>query len=203
MIPEWLENHLYQDLRLSPPSERRQVLIKEMQALSEQKIHCLNCPGTCCTMSANSMQITPLEALDILMSLQISSANLEEVRQKLKENIQHYRLDHEISLGKKSHSHLRKTYTCPFFIPGPKGCSIKRELKPYGCLGFNPRLENDNGSQCQSNQTLLENREQNFSEQEMKANAYLKEKLNLYWNKLEIPKAVLALLDKFSSSSLK
>jgi len=190
-----LEKKIYDDLKTIPPKKRRELLIREMANLTDKNIHCFKCTGTCCTMSANSMQITPLEALDILLSLNISAENAIKFKENMKENIKHYRLDNEISLGKKAHTHLRKTYTCPFFVPGPKGCTIKKELKPYGCLGFNPRLEEDNGSQCHSDFNLLEAREVSHLPNETDANAYIKNLYQLNWNKLEIPKAVLVLLE--------
>lgn len=193
-----LKHHLYTELKTTLPKERRIQLIEEMKELSDQKIHCYNCTGTCCTMNANSMQVTPLEAFEMVLSLDINESNLEEIKKLLNENIQHYRLDHEIFLGKKAHTNLRKTYTCPFFIPGPKGCTIKKELKPYGCLGFNPKLENDNGTNCHSNQTLLGIRESKNSECELKANEYLKKEFQIYWSKMEIPKAILFLLEKIT-----
>lgn len=183
-------------MKTNSPKERREQLILEMSNLTQKEIHCFNCSGTCCTMSANSMQVTPLEAFEIILSLDVTNENVTEIKTALKQNIHNYRLDHEISLGKKAHSHLRKTYTCPFFIPGPKGCSIKKELKPYGCLGFNPRIENDNGSHCHSDFNLLEKRERNEIAGENSANDFLKKEFNLTWTKLEIPKAVLTLLDK-------
>ncbi|MGZ3788717.1 MAG: hypothetical protein ACXVLQ_09355 [Bacteriovorax sp.] len=195
-----LQQFLYEDLKIQGPKERRHLLIEEMSSLTEKEIHCFHCTGTCCTMSANSMQITPLEALEIILSLNVSVETLPELKLKLQKNIQDYRLDHEIFLGKKNLSHLRKTYTCPFFSPGPKGCTIKKELKPYGCLGFNPRFENDNGSQCHSDFNLLERREKEQLRDEDLACDYLKKELGLQWNKLEIPKAVLALLDKLELS---
>lgn len=191
-----IKDHLYNELGTTLPAERRRDLIFEMKKLSNVNVHCFNCKGTCCTMSANSMQITPLEAFEMLLSLEITAENVEEIRQRLKENILHYRLDHEISLGKKAHSHLRKTYTCPFFVPGPKGCTIKKEFKPYGCLGFNPKLENDNGSSCHSDQILLEKRDNENLAGEEEANLYLKKEFQIYWTKLEIPKALLHLIDK-------
>lgn len=191
-----LKDHLYNELGTKLPDERRRDLILEMKKLSDVKVHCFNCTGTCCTMSANSMQITPLEAFEMILSLDVTAETANDLRQKLKENIHHYRLDHEISLGKKAHSHLRKTYTCPFFVPGPKGCTIKKELKPYGCLGFNPKLENDNGSTCHSDQSLLEKRNDENSLSEDAANDFFKKEFQIYWTKLEIPKAMLHLLDK-------
>lgn len=191
-----LQHSLYQTLKTHSPRERRQSLITEMAGLTDQKIHCFNCSGTCCTFSANSMQITPIEAFEIIISLEIKNEDLSEIKAKLKKIILDYRLDHEIFLGKKKNSLLRKTYTCPFFVAGPKGCTIKKDLKPYGCLGFNPRIEDDNGGQCLSNIELLENREETERDNEALANTFLKRELQLEWEKIEIPKAVLILLEK-------
>lgn len=191
-----LKNSLYQKLAIRSGRERRQILLNEMAILANQKIHCFNCSGTCCTYSANSMQITPIEAFEIILSLEVTQENLAELKAKLQKNIQDFRLDHEIFLGKKNNSLLRKSYTCPFFVVGSKGCTIKKDLKPYGCLGFNPRMENDNGSQCLSNTGHLEIREKSEIKNEDQANFYLKKELQLDWVKLEIPKAVLALIEK-------
>lgn len=191
-----LQHSLYQTLDTHSPRERRESLIAEMAGLTDQKILCFNCNGTCCTFSANSIQITPIEAFEIILSLEIKNEDLSEIKTKLKKSIQDYRLDHEIFLGRKKNSLLRKTYTCPFFVAGPKGCTIKKELKPYGCLGFNPRIEDDNGGQCLSNIKLLENREETERDNEDLANIFLKRELQLEWEKIEIPKAVLILLEK-------
>lgn len=193
-----LKARIYDELKTQLPRVRRNRLIEEMKQLSEKKIHCFQCSGTCCTMSANSMQITPLEAFEMILSLDINENNLQEIRQKLQDNINHYRLDHEISLGKKAQSHLRKTYTCPFFVPGPKGCTIKKELKPYGCLGFNPRQEAETGTNCHSDFELLEKRENENFPTEARANEFLKNHFQIYWTKLEIPKAMLILLNKMT-----
>ncbi len=196
MTLQEIKNSLYQTMKTGSPRERRDQLITEMAKLNSQEIHCYNCTGSCCTMSANSMQVTPLEAFEIILSLQVTNSNLSELRNLLQTNIKNYRLDHEIFLGKKTPPHLRKTYTCPFFVPGAKGCSIKKELKPYGCLGFNPKIENDNGSQCHSDLNLLTSRQENQKSNEDRANEYLKNHFQLDWQKLEIPKAVLSLLNK-------
>lgn len=187
---------VYQENASASAYARRNLLIQEMAKLSGAKIDCFNCTGTCCTYQANSMQITPIEAFEILVSLEASVINAQEIRELLKKNIQDYRLDHELFVGKKNIL-LRKTYTCPFFIPGPKGCTIKKELKPYGCLGFNPRIAGDNGSKCLSDIDLLKKREAEQLIDEEKINQHLKIELNLDWDKLEIPKATLKLLDIF------
>jgi len=196
MTLQEIENSLYQTLDIATPLKRREQLITEMAKLNAQEIHCYKCTGTCCTKSANSMQVTPLEAFEIILSLQVNAESIGDLRNLLQENIKNYRLDHEIFLGKKANQHLRKTYTCPFFIPGPKGCSIKKELKPYGCLGFNPKTQNDNGSQCYSDLNLLAIRLENQKIDEDRANEFLIDHFQLDWQKLEIPKAVLNLLNK-------
>lgn len=191
-----LQHSLYEKLKIRSGRQRRQILIDEMETLTNKKVHCFNCSGTCCTFSANSMQITPIEAFEIILSLEVSPEQLPEIKKNLQTTILNYRLDHEIFLGKKVNSLLRKTYTCPFFVQGSKGCTIKKDLKPYGCLGFNPRIENDNGSQCHSNTELLENRQMTEQEYEEEANNFLRTELKLTWIKLEIPKAVLEIIEK-------
>jgi len=141
------------DLNIDPNSNaqsRRSMLISAMAELEEKKFHCMNCVGTCCTFVANSMQITPLEALEIMEGLNLNRTQAEELKMRLQDTILHYRLDQELSIGKKAISQLRRTYTCPFFTPGPLGCSLSRSIKPYGCLAFNPKIEDDNGSKCTS-----------------------------------------------------
>lgn len=196
LLLDEIRNILYQKLKTNSPKERRKLLIDEMTGLTNNKIHCFNCTGTCCTYSANSMQISPLEAFEIILSLEVTSENVVEIKNKLKKNIQDFRLNHEIFLGKKINPLLRKTYTCPFFVESAKGCTIKKELKPYGCLGFNPRIENDNGSHCQSNVEILKDREETTHYTEENANTFLRDELLLDWKKLEIPKAVLIILEK-------
>lgn len=194
-----LEKLIYVDMKIPSGRARRALLIDEMSALSSAKIDCFNCNGTCCTFSANSMQVTPIEAFEILLSLEITDENVHDLKTRLLKNIGDYRLEHEIFLGKKGHTFLRKTYTCPFFTPGPKGCSIKKDLKPYGCLGFNPKTPGDSGSQCLSNINLLEARENMHQKDEEEINAFLREHLGLNWVKLEIPKALLSLIEKLGA----
>jgi hypothetical protein len=193
-----LKNSLYHKLGIPEGAKRRGLLINEMENLANKNIHCLVCSGNCCTFSANSMQITPIEAFEIILSLDLNKENSYQLKNKLQQNIVEYRLDHEIYLGKKNHSnsHLRKTYSCPFFIAGSKGCTIKKKFKPYGCLGFNPRTPNDNGSQCHLNTSLMEAREELELKIENVANDFIKKELQLNWTKMEIPKAVLAIIEK-------
>ena len=107
----------------------------------------------------------------------------------------HTRLNIELSDGHGRR--MRKTYSCPFYNKGDKGCSISRSMKPYGCLAFNPSREDANGEEgCFSMTSLLENREDIFSLKENKCNLFLKEKLGLWWDKIEIPTALLEIHKK-------
>lgn len=174
--------------------ERRQQLIDEMQQLEGKTIHCFTCPGTCCTSQANSMQITPIEALEILTSLDLKDT--AQLKKQMLQTIAQYRLDVEIYTGKKNSAGLRKTYTCPFFMNGSKGCSLSRAHKPYGCLGFNPKSSDDNGQTCASNISLLESRDELFLSQEDRANQKIREDLKLDWTKKSIPEALLDIINK-------
>lgn len=184
----------------SSPLARRSSLIDAMKNLEEAKINCFTCSGTCCTYVANSMQITPLEALEILDSLNLdSSDNSAEISliAKLSQTVTDYRLDQELMTGKKGVQNFRRTYTCPFFTSGSKGrglCGLSRSSKPYGCLAFNPRIEEDNGGQCSSDVQLSENRESEFNSFEEHANNIIRKKYNIHWKKLDIPRALLFFL---------
>lgn len=173
-----------------------------MQELEGKTIHCFTCPGTCCTQAANSMLITPIEALEILAGLNIESFDeyaLQSLKDRLNETIKSYRLNVEIYTGKKNVSEFRKTYTCPFFNNGALGCGLSRSSKPYGCLGFNPKTSEDNGKSCSSNTALLENRENEFIKTEDSANAQIRKDLGLYWTKQNIPQALLDVLEKIKN----
>jgi Fe-S-cluster containining protein len=192
------------DLNIDPTSNahsRRSLLISAMANLEGKKIHCMNCTGTCCTFVANSMQITPLEALEILEGLQLTPESEQELRTKLQETVRNYRLDQELATGKRGISTLRRTYTCPFFTPGPKGCSLSRTIKPYGCLAFNPKIEGDNGSACASDIPLLEKRENENVTFETEANKKISEAYKLSWTKMDLPRALLFFLDQMKSNA--
>jgi Fe-S-cluster containining protein len=136
---------------LSSSENRRDIILKNMQALIANDIHCQGCPGTCCTFRANSMQITPQEGRDILHHLQIQQDDLKLWQSRWQNCIEEFRLDVELCQGARA---LRKTYTCPFFSGGPHGCQLPPEVKPYGCLAFNPqtsqRNEENQGIDCQT-----------------------------------------------------
>lgn len=192
---------LYASHGLFSANERRVNLIGEMQRLEDKNVTCLNCPGACCTSQANSMQISPIEALEILQALQVDQFNVEELynfKKLMNQTISDFRLDVEIYTGKKKSSVLRKNYTCPFFNNGSLGCGLSRSAKPYGCLGFNPKRNNDFGKSCSSNTELLENREQSFQMQENLVNTQIRLDLNLTWIKQNIPQALLDIVNKLS-----
>ena len=171
---------------------RRQLLLKEMDTLKGKDVSCAECSGTCCTASANSMLITPLEALDLYCFL-IKEERLNDASLRLCQDIvNEYRLDKDFMQGKRSF--FRRTYTCPFFKEGAKGCSIAPEFKPYGCLGFNAKISGANGeSGCESNVHLLQEREKTYLDLETEINWKLKERLGLGWEKRAIPLALLEL----------
>ena len=188
-------NNLYEKKGLLSSHDRRIALIKEMQLLEGKTIHCFTCPGTCCTSQANSMQITPIEALEILESLhidQFTPTQMSNFKEKMNQTIAAYRLNFETYTGKKHTSVLRKSYTCPFFNNGSLGCGLSRSSKPYGCLGFNPKTSDDNGKSCSSN---IE-REESFHSNEDLVNAHVKLELNLHWTKQNIPLALLDIINR-------
>jgi Fe-S-cluster containining protein len=190
---------IYVQHDLQSSAERRSELIKEMEQLEGKTIHCYTCPGTCCTAQANSMQITPIEALEILQGLKVdewSPADKDKFTQHMMATVSLYRLDKEVYTGKKNSSSLRKNYTCPFFNNGSLGCGLSRSIKPYGCLGFNPKAAEDNGQSCASNTELLQSRDETFMSAEDNANSSIQNDLNLYWKKLNIPEALLEILKK-------
>lgn len=191
--------HIYESRNIPTSLPRRLDLINEMKSLEGKTIHCFSCPGTCCTSQANSMQITPIEALEILAGLN-SDEWTDEVRlefiKRMEQNILDYRLNVEIYTGKKNTSALRKTYTCPFFNNGSLGCGLSRSVKPYGCLGFNPKASDDNGKTCASNSELLSVREETFKSSEDHTNQFISDDLKLSWKKLSIPQALIDILNR-------
>jgi Fe-S-cluster containining protein len=190
-------DHIYDQFSLNHGAERRRPLISEMDDLGAEKVNCYSCSGKCCTYMANSVQIDPLQTLELLDFLIIEKRWNNETRKTLEQNIIDFRLDNEILLGRGKA--LRRYYTCPFFVGGGKGCSIDPKSKPYGCLGFNPSVENaEEGNGCHSNRSLLEAREDQFQSLEEKANQYLKRELNIYWEKKPIPVALLELASLLS-----
>jgi Fe-S-cluster containining protein len=175
-------------------SMRRQRLLDEMDRAEANGVSCKGCAGTCCTYEANSMMVTPWEALELLHYLQSHSLLTETLRAKLEETVRTYRLDHAPGNGKRSF--LRKTYTCSFFGFQELGCPLPREVKPYGCLAFNTHHpEMKAGEHCYSDKALLE--ELDFE----KKNGELKEIYKIFWDKSPLPTALLDLWDREVSVS--
>lgn len=150
---------------------------------------CHGCKGTCCTFEANSMMVTPLEALELMSHLKTAGLLDETLRLKCEETVRIYRLDHDAGNGKRSY--LRKTYTCPFFGFKELGCPLPKEVKPYGCLAFNSHHQEEKaGSHCYSDKELLENIV--FEEK----NVELKKKYGIFWDKSPLPTALLDLWER-------
>lgn len=176
----------------TPSSSRRQMILNDMVFLKSKGVNCHQCRGPCCTYESNSMQITILESLDIINFLISENRISPDLFIQLNETITKYRLDQIMGTGKNS---IRKTYTCPFFENEAKGCSISRNSKPIGCLGFNPIEQNiTNGGSCKSDLPLLQKRETEFHQDENKINIILKKELNIFWEKAPIPVAILEVL---------
>jgi hypothetical protein len=180
---------------------RRQSLLDNMQEKSKQGINCLNCPGTCCTFQMNSMQITPVEAIDLYVYLKENNRLDDNLLENLNENIKEFRLDYDL-FNSRRQSFMRRTYTCPFYLGSEKGCSISRESKPYGCLGFNSYLKQTTKQEqkkCTSELEQLEIRETLFLPEEA-LNTELREKLSLSFNKAPIPLALKEIYLKLKDS---
>ena len=135
------------------------------------------------------MLVTPIEALELYSFLEGQDRLNDELWSRLDDNIRTYRLDVEFLLGRGRE--LRKYYTCPFFNEGPKGCSIAPEYKPYGCLGFNPKIQGVCAEgQCGVNEKAHLEREEQCKEREDAVNSEMKQQLGLYWDKKPIPVAL-------------
>lgn len=179
-IPKELNHH-----------SRRLSLVDEMNELESKKLSCLECVGNCCTFSSNSMRISPIEAIELLIFLEKENRLNEDLVRKLEKNVTEFRLDKETLFG------IKKNYTCPFYLGNCKGCSISRWSKPYGCLAFNATQKGvKQGSTCKSNQQILEKREDQFKAHEVAFNAYITKKLNLAWTLESIPVALLDIIKK-------
>jgi hypothetical protein len=175
--------------------QRRQPLIDRMQQLAHSRVGCESCSGICCTFVANSMQITPVEALDIYFSLIDSGHIHADLDQRLQTCIERYGLDRApLSDGRRQFS--RRTYTCPFFNHGALGCSLPVVAKPYGCLGFNAQRSGvADGEACSSDQTLLADRETDL---EKELNRQIKISLDLGWDKQPIPVALRQIIARMA-----
>jgi len=174
--------------------ERRKNLIDRNEELESLGMGCNGCSGTCCTYEANSMMVTPVEAVELVEHLKTSGQFNNDLKIRLQETVAKYRLDQGLGNGKRSY--LRRTYTCPFFNHKELGCPIPREVKPFGCIAFNSHhVELKAGEHCYSEKEILEKRE-TLAIDESVLNEELKKQHGLYWDKVPMP---VALLDFFRS----
>lgn len=197
IIPQGLVSVLLEEVSalggLEQAALRRHALVEEMSALDALGKSCLSCSGMCCTNQHNSMQVDPIQALELLAWLEGQGRINEALFESLDKNISEYRLDREFFLGRGRE--LRQHFTCPFYLGKSKGCSVSRGAKPYGCLGFNPLEENvSTPGKCASNINALEKRDEKFSLSEAKANEIIKDKLGIYWEKKNLPFALKDML---------
>lgn len=177
--------------------KRRKELLETMNSLESKKVDCHQCPGTCCTFISNSMQMTVVEAVDLYLYLTEENLWDGELEEKLQKCVKDFRLDVRPTTG--GGQFLRKSYTCPFFGHTQFGCPLPREIKPYGCLGFNPSKENElEGKSCHSDNDLLLKRENSLAEEE-RLNHEWQQKLKLPWEKENIPLALLDLHKAFGN----
>jgi Fe-S-cluster containining protein len=206
----------YLNLAKESANLRRAGLLEAMEKLKERSVGCSSCPGTCCTFVANSMQITPLEAIDLYSFLQNKNLLNDELWTRLEENIKEFRLlsGPHVGAGRA----FRRTYTCPFFAGKSLGCTISPESKPYGCLAFNPAKKLElSGKSCKSDMSELEKRENSMEplentplpiegleladkykgRGEIEINSLLRDDLKIGWVKESIPVALLDLRERF------
>jgi hypothetical protein len=174
-------------------NKARESIINFMQNMERAGVHCFNCQHCqCCTYTSNSMMITPVESLEITLYLIAQNRWNQELFSKLEQNIEQFQLKNFIVPG--SQKLLRKYYTCPFLIDGPKGCSLSRKIKPYGCLAFNASNEKSYELlDCQSSLTELNQLEDNFKTILKRQNDFLEDKFKWYCPKMPIPNALLSL----------
>jgi len=170
---------------------RRKNLIDQMSSQESLGISCQGCSGLCCTFRKNSMMMTPSESLELYRYLKSSNLWTDKLKTKLKDCIKEFRLDYDLSTTRNLN--FRRTYTCPFFKHMDLGCPLPLEVKPYGCLAFNPQTTcSKEGEGCVSDTQLLEQREK-LDALEIKVNQNLKETLDISWEKRPIPSALLAI----------
>lgn len=195
-----MENEIHKYSKLEQRKNRRKAINLAMSKLIDSGKDCMSCVGHCCTFEHNSMQVTPLEALDVYNYLSEKGLLGSELIAKLEQNIKHFRLDREpLLVGSKS---LRRYYTCPFYEGQALGCSIDRESKPYGCLAFNPLTEKvSTAGFCQSSGEVLKVQQLEFGTKEERQIEEIKGELGIYWSKKNLPSALLYLIKAFRNMS--
>jgi hypothetical protein len=166
----------------------RAKLVANMKQLEDSNISCKNCTGVCCTVSRNSMQVTPVEALDLYFYLLENIKDKVELNNRIEQSITQYGLDREIYVKGRL---LRKNYTCPLFKFESWGCPVDAELKPLGCLGYNALVSNVvDGENCASDVNLLEVVEKEIKEEFDQLNLKIKNILKIDFDKTNIPTAL-------------
>lgn len=174
---------------LAAPATRRKKPIDEMARLEKSGLDCFSCSGLCCLNQYNSMQVDPIQALELLAWLEGEQRINEELTESLDNSIKKFRLDREVSVGRGRE--YRRYYTCPFFKGESLGCTVSRAAKPYGCLGFNPKEAGVSiPGKCGSNIELLEKREELYAQAESIANKEIKDELGIWWDKKNLPFAL-------------
>jgi len=153
---------------------------------------CAGCRGECCTFTSNSMQLSPLEAYEIIDYLFQKNKLDKTVINSLLECRNHFHLE---SRHPQRGHYLRKSFTCPFYTHQEYGCALPFEIKPYGCLAFNKM-----NHLCQSDTELLVETEKINSEYDAKLNQHLTTTLNLDWKKAPLPIALIDLIKKLEIS---
>lgn len=140
------------------------------------------------------MLLTPLEAKELFDYLKMNQLLTSELKAKLNQSVQQYRLEPKFTSSRRSY--LRKTYTCPFFGFKELGCPLPREVKPYGCLAFDSHhVELKASEHCYSEKDLLEKRDRLHPE-EKELNQKISDEYNLLWEKSPIPNAILEFWEK-------
>lgn len=145
------------------------------------------------------MMVTPIEAVDLFSYLVKTTPDLEALKTRMKAAVEKYKLD-ILPPGIKKKSQFRRTYTCPFFLGSEFGCPLPRDIKPYGCLGFNrQKKEADIDQDCWSNIEVL--RAQDSSNNDQVLNTWIKNELKLDWEKDYLPLVVIQFIDLFTAES--
>jgi hypothetical protein len=163
-----------------------------MRALAAEGVGCAGCmTSACCTFVANSMRVTPLEAVDLLDALSAAGRAGPELVQSLEATVRRFGLDRPAP-GDGRRSFGRRRYTCPFLRDGALGCSIAQDAKPYGCLAYNARRAGVvDGEDCASDQLLLDGV---HGAAEAALSDALARELGVSWTSASIPEALLDLL---------
>ncbi len=195
MDPELEAKALEVQQRLSAELRRAEFL-QLMDELNSSDHSCQSCSGHCCTYLYNSMQVSPLEALDVYFYLRDQNRIDQGLVDDLKYTVNKYRLSYEIHTGKNSE--FRRSYTCPFFKEHSLGCSIAPEYKPYGCLAFNPKEAHvsEEGRCGTYLKEYLKRDSRNKEEDQI--NQELISTLSLYWSKRNLPCALLDIIKLFA-----